>query len=1133
MVAVPATPYRGIQPFRYVDHPIFFAREEESRYLARLVAMYRGVFLYGESGNGKSSLINAALIPEATRLGFQPERVRLQPRSGEELVIERIATAEDEAEWLPSQLAPPDDDSPRVVLSIAEFEDRVRAASGSDRRSLLIFDQFEELLTLFEEARADESQRRIVALLVRLLREDVAIKLLFAFREDYLGKVTQLLAAAPDLIDQALRLPPPAARTLATIIRGPFERYPGHFDREIAPGLAERLRSALAARFGAGDLSLSEVQTVCLRLWQADDPDALLTQRGAQGLLEDYLGEALDAFPPDLRGAAITLLGQMVTSSGTRNVMSAEDLIQRVRADEDIPPSLLQEALDRLESESRLIRRERRRDLYLYEVTSEFLLPWIGRHRDELRRAQERRRYLRRVRVLGSLAAALLIVAAAVTLLALYAVRQKGDAQDQRNAARLGQTEAQDQRDEAKRQSAKAEAFALASLAKRQLQSRPDVSLLLALAAYRASGEIVEARSSLLDALPATEGSLAILHGHTGRVGGIAFSPDGRTIASASDDSTVRLWDAESHRQLGASITGPRDAVYDIAFSPDGTLLAAAGGDGKVRIYDVPSHEERATFNAHAFAVSDVEFSPDGKILASAGYGRLQLWDVLSHRRLDSVRTYAFRVAFSAGGRRLATAGSLTQLWAIRNHKLLLSSTGPRTSPAPVLSISFSPGGRILATGDYDGKVRLWNARTFARLRVLDRSASSFSGIAFSPDGRMLASAGDDDTIRLWSVRTGQRLGAALTGHTDDVTSIAFNRDGRRLASASSDSTIRLWDVKRRAPRDVRLTTGDSVRTVAISPDGKIVASAGRRTIRLWNRRTHKQIGATMTGHENRINSVAFTPDGKTLASGSDDQTLRLWDVATHKQLAVLRGYHDWVNSVAFSPDGTVVASGSDDSTVRLWDVRTHKQLKTHSTGPAVWVKSVAFSPDGKLIASGSDDRMVRLWDARTLKRRGRRLARLGGNVSAVAFSPDGKVLAAASDDRTIRLWDVASRTELGAPLAGHRSAVKALAFSPDGRTLASASMDKTVRLWDVGSRTPFGPPLAGHARSVNAVAFTPGGKVLVSASGDKTIRLRTVIPWSDFAKLRDKICARVDDLSDAEWKRYVPDIPYRRSCER
>ncbi|HEV2641405.1 MAG TPA: AAA family ATPase, partial [Candidatus Elarobacter sp.] len=400
--AVPSIPYRGIHPFRYLDHAIFFAREEETRRLASLVSVYRGVLLYGDSSSGKSSLVNAGLIPEAIRLGFAPDRLRVQPRASEELVVERIGSADDdEQELLPSVLAHDEEASARTVLAMDAFEERVRAACER-HRPLLIFDQFEEIVTLFDEARAPDAQRRLVELLVRLLRGSLPVKVLFSFREDYLGKVKELLSAYPELVDQALRITPPTSDALPTIIRGPFERYPDHFARQLSPALAGRLVTVLAERFGAGDVSLSEVQTVCLRLWQSDNPEALLAEKGPRGLLEDYLGEALDDMTAQLRPAAITLLGQMVTSAGTRNVISADDLFQRVQEQEgDITPSLLDQALEGL-SQSRLVRRERRRDLDLYEITSEFLVPWISRRQDEFRQLQNRRRERRRLLILGS-----------------------------------------------------------------------------------------------------------------------------------------------------------------------------------------------------------------------------------------------------------------------------------------------------------------------------------------------------------------------------------------------------------------------------------------------------------------------------------------------------------------------------------------------------------------------------------------------------------------------------------------------------------------------------------------------------------------------------------------------------------
>ena len=255
--------------------------------LLRLVVVYRGVLLYGESGAGKSSLINAGLIPAAEREGLRADRVRVQPRPGEELVVERLETTAAGDTLLPSSFADGSDGAHRIVLSAEAFRARLRELPAGVR-PLLIFDQFEELATLFEDVaqgdgRAETlaAQQRVVDLIVDLLRDETApVKLLLGFREDYLAKVSRLLALRPELVDQSLRLVPPATDALHEIVRGPFEKYPGHFERELSPELAERLRAAIESRSGARGLSLSEVQIACLRLWESSDPDKLFEEKG-------------------------------------------------------------------------------------------------------------------------------------------------------------------------------------------------------------------------------------------------------------------------------------------------------------------------------------------------------------------------------------------------------------------------------------------------------------------------------------------------------------------------------------------------------------------------------------------------------------------------------------------------------------------------------------------------------------------------------------------------------------------------------------------------------------------------------------------------------------------------------------
>ncbi|MEG4346130.1 NACHT domain-containing protein [Microcoleus sp. A003_D6] len=441
-------------------------------------------------------------------------------------------------------------------------------------------------------------------------------------------------------------------------------------------------------------------------------------------------------------------------------------------------------------------------------------------------------------------------------------------------------------------------------------------------------------------------------------------------------------------------------------------------------------------------------------------------------------------VIFSPDGKLLATGDSdgVVRLWEASSCREILTCKGHTNI---VESVAFSPDGKILASGSYDKTIRLWDASSGECLKVLQGHSESVMSVTFNPDGNILASGSFDRTIRLWNIYTGECF-KILDCHTKVVLSLAFHPAGEMLASGSGDQTVRVWNIGTGECLKILHGHTKNVFSVAFNAAGEILASgSGDKTVRLWNIDSGECL-KTLEGHLGQVRSVAFSPNGEILASGSYDQTAKLWDIKTGECLNTLQGHCNQVGSVAFHPAGEILVSGSYDQTLRLWAINSGECLNTLQ-GHSTQVRSVAFSPNGQMLASGDDEKTVKLWDVKT----GECLQILQGHldrVHLVAFHPNGEILASGSYDQTLRLWDVSSGECLHTlPECGKE--VRSIAFSPSGEILASGSYDQTVRLWDIRSGECL-KTSQGHNSSLYSVAFSPLGEIFASTGYDGTVRL-------------------------------------------
>lgn len=1128
-------PYVGPRSFRTGE--TMYGRERETLELLDLIIAERIVLLYSPSGAGKTSLIQAALLPKLREEGFNvlpPMRVSAEPpptapppgsRPGQattalnRFVLSTLLSLE---EKLPQEKR-----LPITTLARMTFDGYLQQrADLADTSPVLIFDQFEEILTL--DPTNLDVKNAFFEQIGEALR-DRSRWALFSMREDYFAGLDPYLKSIPTRFATTYRLDLLGINAAREAIQKPARNGGVDFTDAAATKLVNDLRQVQVQQ-PDGSMQMQpgpyvepvQLQVVCFRLWDklpADKQTILETDIADVGDVNTALADFYATTVKNV-AAASGVSERNIREWVDRQLITEQGIRGQVLMEREASRGLSNKAI-RLLEDAHLVRADERRGATWFELAHDRLIEpvrrdnaaWFAKHLLEFQ--QNAVDWERRGRPDG-----LLLAAAQLTEANKWAAAHAAELTPTEKEFLQASVEAQAARDKEARQNRRIRFLAIGATILSALALVAFVVALLQFGAANASAE--DARNAQATAVANEQDANRqrqevitqdrVSKMVSGSISQLEVDPEVSLLLAAEAYSTTQdvqtddaLRQALIASRLRKTLEGHTAQVLNATVTRDGSRIASGGADGTARIWDFDG-TLLATLPGHQGTVWSATFSPDGNTLVTTDDAAVRVWDANCPGAGDNQRCLirelpghtgrVFSAGFSPDGTHLVTAGD-DQTAIIWNAATGAQEQKLSGHASAVNSAQYSPDGTKIVTASADQTLRVWdlnNCTPDCAFQELTGPAGSIWAASFSPDGKSVIAASDDQNAYKFDVATGNVI-TYLVGHTDSVFGAAFTPDGRRVVTASADGTARLWDADYGTLLAVLRGHSGNVNSVALNPDGELIVTASDDgTVKIWNEGSGTEL-TTVRGHASKLFSIAYSADGKRIVTSSQDRTAGVWDPTTGEPAwPQLDGGHEgWVLDANFNPDATRVVTASDDGTVRVWQLEgcTAADLMCPSDpfvlGNGAIPQHAVFSPDGTRILIAGSDGKLRLLDANSLTEVPFVDANFGDVVSAV-YNTDGSRIVTASTDGTAHVLDAASGADL-LTLTGHAGVVGSAAFSADGQSIVTGSDDRTARVWDANTGVEKFT-LRGHNGAVSAVAFSPDGTLIVTASSDKTARL-------------------------------------------